>query len=105
MEQTNNILLLLRPGVELVYFLSSVVIAVAAIIALKQIAILKTTIRIQSKRDSLKLTSEQCSMYFSEIIPLQNEFNNSLNEYNIKYFEGWDVAIKNGKIYVTRNKG
>jgi len=48
-----------------------VVIAIAAIIALKQIHILKQTLRIQSKRDALKLTSDQCSKYMSDIIPLQ----------------------------------
>ena len=104
MDQINALLVEIRPGVELVALLSSVIIAVVAIIGLKQIVILKKTLRVQSKRDALKLTSEQCAVYMAEIIPLQDEFQNAVRENNVKYFEGWDTEVREGKVFVSRKQ-
>jgi len=82
--------------------MSSVIIAIAAIIALKQIQILKQTLRVQSKRDALKLTSDQCSIYMSEIIPLQDIFHKAVKDNKVTYFEGWDVEINNEQISISR---
>ena len=57
---------------EAAYFISGIVVAICAIIALYQIRLAKASLQIQSKRDSLKLTAAQCSDYSERIIKLQN---------------------------------
>jgi len=64
---------LIKPYAELIYFASGIVLAVAAILALRQIGIAKKALKTQSKRDALKLTASECSGYFRDIIPLQNK--------------------------------
>jgi ADP-heptose:LPS heptosyltransferase len=54
------------------YFFSGVGILVTVIYALKQLRIARESIAIQSKRDSLRITSEQCENYLRNIIDLQN---------------------------------
>ncbi|MCD0493742.1 hypothetical protein LQD23_15755 [Chromobacterium violaceum] len=102
MDQMNHYLSIVRPGIEMIYFFSSVLIAIAAVIALRQIEILKTTLRVQSKRDALKLTSDQCCIYMSEIITLQNIFHKAVKDNSVKYFEGWNCEIKNNQISLSR---
>ena len=88
MEIVNNLLAELRPILETVNLIASITIAGCAIYALKQIALLKESISVQSKRDALKLTGEQCTNYMRHIIPLQDELNKSIEENKITYFEG-----------------
>lgn len=70
---------------------------------MRQIDVLKKTSATQAKRDALRLTSEQCTLYFEKVVPLQNEFNRNLKAKDVKYFEGWTVEVKNGSIEVSRN--
>ncbi|APD92954.1 hypothetical protein BM523_02440 [Alteromonas mediterranea] len=102
MESINEFIFNLRPIFELLYFISGLVVAAAAIYALKQIPLLKRTLRIQSKRDALKITSEQCDIYMSEIIPMQNVFHEAVKENKVTYFQGWDVSIENDELKVSR---
>jgi hypothetical protein len=92
----------IRPFLEVLYFIAGIVVACAAVFALKQISILKRTLQVQSKRDALKITSEQCDDYLSRIIELQNEFNRKMKEHNVKYFDGWKVTVKNNSVSVDR---
>ncbi|MBQ4811108.1 hypothetical protein J8M20_07155 [Pseudoalteromonas luteoviolacea] len=90
----------IRPYLEVLYFVAGVVVACAAVFALKQISILKRTLHVQSKRDALKITSEQCENYFSNIIDLKNQFFKKVKEHNIEYFNGWEVTVTNNVISV-----
>ncbi|MEN8616964.1 hypothetical protein [Shewanella baltica] len=101
METFNELLNLARPVFETIYFLSGVVVSGCAIYALKQVALLKKSISIQSKRDALKLTAEQCNDYMQVIIPLQNKLNNSIEKNGVTFFEGWTVDITKENCSVT----
>ena len=68
---------LVKDILELMYFLSGPVIALIAFIALGHIKVArqqleeqKRALAISSKRDALKITSDQISTYSSTIIPL-----------------------------------
>ena len=102
MDAINSLIAIIKPFAELLYFISGIGLAICAYYGLQQITILKNTSSTQAKRDALRLTSEQCSLYFEKIIPLQNEFNEKLKSRNIKYFEGWTVKVKNGSITASR---
>ena len=104
MDQVIAFLPQLAPALELGSYLSQVIIAIAAILALRQIVILKRALRVNSTRDALRITSEQCVVYIAEIIPLQNTLNDEIKDKDVKYFEGWNVEIKNGKIVVSREE-
>jgi hypothetical protein len=92
----------IRPFLEVLYFIAGIVVAYAAVFALKQLSILKRTLQVQSKRDALKITSEQCNDYLSRIIELENEFDRKIIEHDVKYFDGWKVTVKNNSISVDR---
>lgn len=92
----------IRPFLEALYFIAGIFVAFAAGLAFKQISILKKTLQVQSKRDALKITSEQCDNYFNRIIGLQNELNRKIKEHDVKYFDGWEVTIKDDSISAHR---
>lgn len=58
----------IKPTIEILYFVAGIIVAISAILALKQIKIMKHTVEIQSKRDALTITSEQCLNYMTNII-------------------------------------
>ncbi len=93
----------ISPYLELIYTISTFIIAIAAIIALKQIRIGKETLTIQSKRDALKLTAAQCDYYFNSIIPLIDKFDNERKRINDKFFKGWEATIENNNISLKNN--
>jgi len=84
---------------ELLYFISGVVIAVTAIVALRQLKITKETLTTNSRRDALRITAEQCENYLKNINPLHLELSEEIEKNNIKCFDGWKVEI----IYNTIN--
>jgi len=104
MEFITDIISKLRFFLEFAYFISGVVVAVASIYALKQVSILKKTLYIQSKRDSLKLTNEQCKDYMERIIKLQDKFDNDVKSEGITYFNHWDIKNSPDGISAKRTK-
>lgn len=102
MDTINSLITVIKPIVELLYFISGIGLAVFAYYGLQQIAVMKSTSATQARRDALQLTSEQCTLYFEKIIPLQNAFLESLKSKNIEYFEGWSVEISGNKITAKR---
>ena len=88
----------MKPTMEILYFIAGIIVSITAILALKQIKIMKHTAEIQSKRDALTITSEQCVNYMTNIIKLQNEFNRSLKENQIHFLDGWEVTISDNEI-------
>ena len=86
--------------VELAYYIGGLVIAICAVYATKQISLMKQSIIIQSKRESLSLASEKCLAYFNESIPLVNELYKLLDANNIEFFADWQVLVEDGKLSV-----
>ncbi len=88
----------IKPTIEILYFIAGIIVAITAILALKQIKIMKHSVEIQSKRDALTITSDQCVNYMTNIIKLQNEFNQSLKDKQIHFLEGWNVKLNENEI-------
>lgn len=97
----------IKPIAELIYLLSGPVVAIIAYLALGQIRIAKeqlieqkkSTI-INSKRDALKLTSEQISHFGTKVIPLINTLNDAIEVHNIRLFFDAKIEIDNNEISV-----
>lgn len=100
----NEIIKFIAPTIEILYFIAGIIVAVAAVIALKQIAIMKETASNQSKRDAIKISSEQCNNYLTNIIKLQNDFYQILKNKNISYKDNWTVDIDGNNIVIHYNK-
>jgi hypothetical protein len=94
----------IRPYLEILYFVSAIVLAIVAIVALKQLSISKNTLTTQSKRDALKLTASECTRYLDQIIPLANDLEIAVKKYDVKYFNGWEVAVDRNNVTVTRKQ-
>lgn len=104
MEQVKNWL-------EIIYFLSGPAIAVIAYFALAQIRVAKTqleeqkkALRITSKRDALKLTAEQVTLYCDKIIPLQNTLDAKLKSEGIDFLDKFEIEFESGSIRVIPPK-
>lgn len=100
MEETKKIL-------EIIYFLSGPVIAVFAFMALHQIKIAKqqlendkNILRINSKRESIKLATEQCDNYMKNIMPDINELEEYLEKMKIDFLKKSKVTIEQDSISV-----
>lgn len=95
----------IKVWLDIAYLLSGPVIAFIAYLALGQIRIAKEqmeeqkkTLIITSRRDALKLTSEQVTLYCDKIIPLQNEFYDRLKSEGVDIFEKFGVEFDTDSI-------
>lgn len=101
MEQAKDIL-------EIIYFMSGPIIAIFAFMALHQIKITKqqlendkNILRINSKRESIKLATEQCNIYVKEIIPDINILDKSIKTMNIDFYQKSKANITQEEISIT----
>lgn len=92
---------------EIVYFLSGPAVAIIAYFALAQIRIAKTqleeqkkALKITSKRDALRLTAEQVTLYCDKIIPLQNTLDAKLKTEGIDFLEKFEIEFQPESIRV-----
>ena len=76
-----------RSVLEVMYFLGGISLAVTGIIALKQLTIAKTDIRIRSAREATTLTANQCQFYSKEIICLLNDIDKEINKLGISLYK------------------
>jgi hypothetical protein len=90
----------IRPVFETLYFVATFGIAIATIYALKQIGVLRHSIRIQSARDALRVTSDQITLYLEKIIPSVDMLYEKIEKHNVKFFDGWTVNIENEEIII-----
>ena len=91
-----------RDYLEIAYFISGIIVAIAALVALYQIKIAKNTLTTQSKRDALSLTASQCSHYNTKIIELQNRLYDKRISENCTFFDtsNWEVNTDGESVIV-----
>lgn len=96
---------------ELISLASTPIIAVIAYFALGQIKIAKEqlieqkkALKISSKRDSLKLTADQVSLYCNTIIPLQNIFEEKKTREHRELLNSFKIDFEDNAIKVTPPK-
>jgi hypothetical protein len=77
----------IRNALELLYFCSAIVLAVVAVIGLRQLKISKENTlksieiaKTSAQRDAFRLAAEQCAHYFTYIVPLFNQFDKWIAE-------------------------
>lgn len=86
---------------EIPYLLSGPVLAYFAYRALDQISLSERLAKENAKRDSIKLTAEECRYYSEKIIPLANEFDDLIKKHNLEIFIKSKVHVENNEIKVS----
>ena len=86
---------------EILYFISGPVVAVAALIGLRQLSIAKRTASASAKRDAFKLSSQQISFYLNEMIPRQNELSDFADSEGLDLLEKSEVSVDSENITIS----
>ena len=98
-----QLITIIRPFTEVLYFVSGLGLLITAIYALRQLNLTKKSMSVQAQRDSLRITSEQCDKYLNHIIGLQNILFEQIKQNNIDFLKGWNIDITNNSIQVKHN--
>ncbi|AYV57713.1 hypothetical protein EFP84_18925 [Leptospira kmetyi] len=95
---------------ELINYISGILIAIFALIALQQLRIAKAQIienkntqKINVTRDTLKHTTSLIESFGKNIIPLMNVLNDEIDNKKISYFEDAKVIIDNNSFKIDSN--
>jgi hypothetical protein len=98
----------IKEYLEIAYYISGILLVWVAYLALGQIKVArqqleeqKKSLKITSKRDALKLTSEQVTNYGINIIPLQSTLEVAINKHGVTFFKNSKVEINGAEIKVT----
>jgi hypothetical protein len=94
-----------RTILEFVYFGSAPIIAIIAIIGLRQLKIAKETVRISAKREAIALAATQCQVYGTTIIPLHNLLDDAIAKNGITIFKEAEVVVEKDRAKVKFPKG
>lgn len=88
----------LRSIIELLYFIATVGMGIAAFLALRQISTAKKINQFNCKRDALKITAEQCLIFKDEIIPEVWKLNDLIKNKNCTFFDKIVLEKKDSSI-------
>lgn len=75
-------------------------IAIAAFIALRQISITKQLAKTNAKRESIRLTADQCHIYGEKHIPLLRDLDVAIKEHNFRFLTESKIEIDGTTIKV-----
>ncbi|EGQ8146827.1 hypothetical protein WOC09_23455 [Vibrio parahaemolyticus] len=96
---------------ELAYYASGICLLLVAYLALGQVKIAqeqlneqRKALSISSKRDALKLTSEQVVIYGKDIIPLINKFTTAVKKHEIEFFDKSEIVVETDSIIIKPYK-
>jgi len=74
-----------RAILELLYFVAGIVIAVAAVLALKQIGLTKQIAKTNARRESVKLAAELCKYFAETVARAWTEANEDYRKLGLKF--------------------
>ena len=81
----NNLYGYLRDGLELLYFMRTIVLAVAAVYGLKQIRLMKADMKHRSERASKEKAIIAASEYLNEFVPLDTQLWKECQKNKVAY--------------------
>jgi hypothetical protein len=94
----------IRAALELLYFISGIAMAVAAILALGQIRLTKQIATGNARRESVKLAADLCRYFAESVVPLWIKANDDYTRLGLKCLSAAPpqgqpaFLIKNGEI-------
>lgn len=87
-----------RQALEVLYYLSGIVIAIAAVRGLRQLTITRQVARENAKREAYKLAGDECRHFAHEVVPLQFALEKLIREKNIQSFTNRNFVVEKGEI-------
>ena len=91
----------LRLALELLYFLSGIVVAVGVLLGLRQLGITREIARTNAQREALKFAAERCQYFGETVVALLSRFNEEYKRLRLTFLgkqPPWQWKIKNGEI-------
>jgi hypothetical protein len=98
MAVPSNWFVYVRQALELLYYLSGIVIAIAAIRGLSQLTITREIARVNAKREAYKLAADECRNFAAVVVPLQGTFDAHMQGKNLQSLLNPHFVIENGEI-------
>ncbi|MBZ5614153.1 MAG: hypothetical protein LAO23_09115 [Acidobacteriia bacterium] len=88
----------LRSILELVYFVSAVVLTAVAFYGLKQLRLTKQIAAKNAKRESIKFATERCQYFAETVIPLQDAAANVYRQNKLTCLNNQRFKVEKGEI-------
>jgi hypothetical protein len=88
----------LRSIIELVYFVSTVVLTTVAFYGLRQLRLTKQIATQNAKRESIKFATERCQYFAETIVPAQSKAVSSYNQRKFTCLNDQRFRIEKGEI-------
>lgn len=92
-----NFINLLRPYIEILYFLSGISLAITALIALKQLGIMKHETDIRTLREARIIASEIVGYFKSSIMPIYDSFISDIEKTSKEIYKMESTTFKSMK--------
>ena len=88
----------MRDILEILFFISGIVVALAALVALYQLILTKRLNQLNAKRAACSLAIERCQFYLTQVIALLDALDNKLKESGIRSFGTTKIHIEKGAV-------
>jgi hypothetical protein len=88
----------LRSILELVYFVSTVVLTAVAFYGLRQLRLTKQIATQNAKRESIKFATERCQYYAERIVPLQSAVVTAYRQHKFTCLSNQTFRVEKGEI-------
>ena len=89
-----NLINFLRPYIEILYFLSGISLAITALVALKQLGIMKHETNIRTLREARIMASEIVGYFKSSVIPSYNSFISDIVKTSKEIYKMESITFK-----------
>lgn len=94
----------MRENLELLYFVSGIVVAGAACVGLYQLVLTKDAATSNAKREAFKIAAQQCEFYLTRVVPLLNALHVAATKQGITSFGKASVTLKDGVLKGTSHQ-
>jgi hypothetical protein len=84
----------LRQWLEILYFISGIVVAIAALLGLKQVLLLKTDITTRNKRLSVEKSIEHLDRFAKTVSPLAQKYLQNIRGNGLSFYNGPIIDFK-----------
>lgn len=91
----------MRESLEIIYFISGPIVAIAACIGLYQLILTKRTAETSAKRDSFTLAAQQCEFYLNKVIPLHHILDEAAKRVGLKSYGEAKIKRTDGKVQIS----
>lgn len=91
----------LKEILEIVYLLSGPALVFLAYKALDQIKVTKELAQVSAKREAYKATADECKYYSEKIMPLINDLDSKVKNFDVQFLTKSKVKVENNSISVS----